>query len=332
LAGSARGRRRRPPAECPCGRESSLGIPTAAQPLDAFEHPVDLLFEVTGHSAVSTELLEQKPPGLEVIGSSSLQFFWNPLQDGAKATPRMMAQLDMAAAVGSICDPRRQIARAIQNLAQACGVDRCAFLSVDGASGGVTPVAAEFASSANDRDQWEAFEALRGLTADDLPFLRDVFDRRAPIEIEDATAHGVVTAHCGRLWLDDAVSAGAAFVVELPVAGGEAGPERSPSPPIPSGRRILVVDDEPPVANVLADLLSALGSTVTVANSARQAREHLDRERYDLVTLDLVMPGESGADFFRALRARDPQTAEKVVVVTEPVSRGSSASTSRRGG
>jgi DNA-binding response OmpR family regulator len=121
-------------------------------------------------------------------------------------------------------------------------------------------------------------------------------------------------------------------VVEFPVAGGEAGPERSPSPPIPSGHRILVVDDEPPVAKVLADLLSALGSAVTVANSARQAREHLDRERYDLVTLDLVMPGESGADFFRALRARDPRRVEKVVVVPGAGEPGTSASTSRRGG
>ncbi|MBI4592571.1 MAG: GAF domain-containing protein, partial [Candidatus Rokubacteria bacterium] len=166
-------------------KATALGIATAADHLKVFDHAVDLVLEVTGRPAVLTGLLGAKPGHVEVIGAGSLRFFWNLLQDRVKAARRLAVQLDMAGALSAAADPKRQIALAVQKLAQACGVDRCAFFAVDETSGVVTPVTAQFATGKADDRLRAAFKGLRGLTLKDLPFLTEILGRRRPLEIED---------------------------------------------------------------------------------------------------------------------------------------------------
>jgi GAF domain-containing protein len=130
-----------------------------------------------------------------------------------------------------------------------------------------------------------------------------------------SVAHGIVSAHEGRIWVEDA-SAGARFVVELPVRTSAPAVTETDEAPIPRDARILVVDDEEHVAQVLGDLLQELGVQVTIAHSARAARELLARERFHLITLDVIMPGENGTDFWRHLRTEHPDMAARVVFVT----------------
>lgn len=68
------------------------------------------------------------------------------------------------------------------------------------------------------------------------------------------------------------------------------------------GRRILVVDDEPDELEYIAAMLEDNGATVVRCLDGAQAIELARRERPDLITLDLAMPGTSGADVFEALR------------------------------
>jgi len=68
--------------------------------------------------------------------------------------------------------------------------------------------------------------------------------------------------------------------------------------------RILVVDDEPQLRRALRSTLSALGFVVDDAETGEAALEKLREERFDLVLLDINMPGLSGIETCRAVRAR----------------------------
>ncbi len=130
-----------------------------------------------------------------------------------------------------------------------------------------------------------------------------------------SVAAGIITTHGGRLWLDE-VSAETTFLIELPIRRPAAAPPSLEETMVPTGRRVLVVDDEPPIAEAFADLFCELGCQVVVAHSAKAAREVLERATFDLISLDLIMPEENGADFWRDLQATRPDLAAKAVFVS----------------
>lgn len=70
-----------------------------------------------------------------------------------------------------------------------------------------------------------------------------------------------------------------------------------------SGARILIVDDEPQIRRVMRTTLAAQGYIVADARSGEEALEKLRTERFDLVLLDLNMPGMGGLAACRAIRA-----------------------------
>jgi two-component system KDP operon response regulator KdpE len=71
-----------------------------------------------------------------------------------------------------------------------------------------------------------------------------------------------------------------------------------------SASRILVVDDEPQLRRALRSTLSALGFVVSDAETGEAALERVREEQFDLILLDVNMPGISGLETCRALRAR----------------------------
>jgi class 3 adenylate cyclase len=80
--------------------------------------------------------------------------------------------------------------------------------------------------------------------------------------------------------------------------------------------KILVVDDTPSNVKLLADVLGAKGYRVVTAATGAEALEMVERERPDLVLLDVMMPGMSGYDVCRKLRANPATTMLPVVMVT----------------
>jgi len=70
-----------------------------------------------------------------------------------------------------------------------------------------------------------------------------------------------------------------------------------------TGAKILVVDDELQIRRVMRKMLVAQGYAVTDARSGEEALDMLHRGRYDLVLLDLAMPGMGGLEACRAIRA-----------------------------
>ena len=80
--------------------------------------------------------------------------------------------------------------------------------------------------------------------------------------------------------------------------------------------RILVVDDTPVNLKLLADLLGAKGYGVVTASAGPEALEKVEKERPDLVLLDVMMPGMSGYEVCRKIRESPATAMLPVVMVT----------------
>jgi DNA-binding response OmpR family regulator len=81
-------------------------------------------------------------------------------------------------------------------------------------------------------------------------------------------------------------------------------------------RKVLVVDDDPEILNMLTLRLTKRGYDVSTAGDGNRALELARRERPDLILLDVMMPGKTGWEVARALKA-DPVTETiKIIMVT----------------
>jgi DNA-binding NtrC family response regulator len=81
-----------------------------------------------------------------------------------------------------------------------------------------------------------------------------------------------------------------------------------------TGPNILLVDDEERFRQNLQKMLRAHGLTVTAVGSGEQALAALAAQPYDVILLDMRMPGLSGLETLAALKANYPQT--EVIVLT----------------
>jgi signal transduction histidine kinase len=86
-----------------------------------------------------------------------------------------------------------------------------------------------------------------------------------------------------------------------------------------SGNRILVVEDEPTVARLIADVLEDEGFQVDVQLDGREALQLADRETYDLVICDMKMPGLDGQHFYQALVQAGNPLSKRFLFVTGDV-------------
>jgi two-component system OmpR family response regulator len=92
---------------------------------------------------------------------------------------------------------------------------------------------------------------------------------------------------------------------------------------------VLVVDDEPVVANLVARQITADGYTVDIATDGVEGVLRMIEKDYALVVLDIAMPRLAGDDALRIMKAVKPQTP--VVTVTGHVGRGEMAETVKLG-
>src|SRR5690625_7841431 len=85
-----------------------------------------------------------------------------------------------------------------------------------------------------------------------------------------------------------------------------------------TGLSVLAVDDEIPAVEQMKWLLEAdpLVATVATATNVAEAKEVLDRQRIDVVLLDIHMPGPTGMDLARELRRKDTGDVPHVIFVT----------------
>jgi len=94
----------------------------------------------------------------------------------------------------------------------------------------------------------------------------------------------------------------------------EPAPRDDPAPGRPS--RILVVDDEPGISEVLSDILSATGYEVDTAADGLIALDKLAHGTYDAILSDVHMPELDGIGLYRAVEARYPDMVGCFILVT----------------
>ncbi|MBW2138347.1 MAG: response regulator [Deltaproteobacteria bacterium] len=82
------------------------------------------------------------------------------------------------------------------------------------------------------------------------------------------------------------------------------------------GKKILVMDDEPVVVEYLVDLFKDNGYETCCAYNAEQGFEVLRREKPDLITLDLDMPGVKGPLFYRRYSQMEEFKDIPVIVIS----------------
>ena len=124
-----------------------------------------------------------------------------------------------------------------------------------------------------------------------------------------AVVHGITTRCRGAIEVESEPGRGTSFDVFLPVVEQEPASGNDEPDELPGGTEsVLVVDDEPMVADLVADLLDGLGYRVRIARDGREALEafEADPAAVDLVVTDMTMPGLTGDALARRVKELRP--------------------------
>jgi PAS domain S-box-containing protein len=145
----------------------------------------------------------------------------------------------------------------------------------------------------------------------------------------------IVQAHGGELRVRSEVGKGSVFTLLLPAAEGEvpqaaapqaaapqaAAPQAAaPQAPVaceaPPRRRILIIDDEPRLAQSMRMLIEPSHDVFVTTRGAEALAWVREGQRFDLVLCDLQMPGMTGMDIYSHLRANAPELAERLIFIS----------------
>jgi two-component system NtrC family sensor kinase len=146
--------------------------------------------------------------------------------------------------------------------------------------------------------------------------------------------YGIIKEHGGNITPFSRPGEGAMFTIELPVfhlAGdsAEAGPVtqfKSPDASAGAGEKILVIDDEEAILQMLRERLTRSGYTVDTVTNGENALQRLRKKNYDVMLCDWKMPGLNGRQIYEQLRIMNPALCRRIVflsgdVVNEPMRR-----------
>jgi signal transduction histidine kinase/ActR/RegA family two-component response regulator len=131
-------------------------------------------------------------------------------------------------------------------------------------------------------------------------------------------SRAIVKDHQGTLTADSSLGDGATITLDLPLVDAPS-PEKHKAvkePRVAAPLRLLVVDDEEVLCEVLADFLTSVGHVVETARDGRKALEIAKGKDFDVILTDLKMPGLDGQGLYEQLTKVKPQMAPRFIFST----------------
>jgi CheY-like chemotaxis protein len=145
--------------------------------------------------------------------------------------------------------------------------------------------------------------------------------------------HAIATSHGGELSVTSVPSKGSTFRVRLPPAGPrQPQPDAARRPPV-AGGRVLLVDDDPMVADAIRRILVADRHEVLLTANAEEALQRLrGGERFEAVICDLATPRAASTQLLERISREMPELTRRVVIVRAgPLPRGGAEETGALG-
>jgi len=129
--------------------------------------------------------------------------------------------------------------------------------------------------------------------------------------------HSIIAGHDGEIKVSSQVGKGTTFTVYFPPAS-ESEPLRQQAEKAgkEAAGRIMVVDDEKAITELLLDILSHAGYAVHGFTNPKEAIKALGREEYSLAFIDLQMPEMAGEDFMERVNHLPPERRPLKVILT----------------
>ena len=131
-----------------------------------------------------------------------------------------------------------------------------------------------------------------------------------------SVSYGIIKRHGGEILIESEPGRGTKFVLHLPMGFGEKELEEKVLKPIKEVHpaRILVIDDEDYVRDILSQMLRVKGHQVVVASNGEEGIERFKNEIFDLVFTDLGMPKISGWEVGKTIKKMNPKVP--IVMIT----------------
>lgn len=131
--------------------------------------------------------------------------------------------------------------------------------------------------------------------------------------------YGIINDLRGTISLESSPGNGAEFVIDLPADSGVDEHRSRPAAAKPrdlTGKKVLVVDDESDVREMITELIGSLGCNVISAGDASQAMAILAQDSFDVIVSDLRMPDMNGREFFSTSSELYPEYADRFIFVS----------------
>lgn len=141
-------------------------------------------------------------------------------------------------------------------------------------------------------------------------------------------AYGIINKHNGKFYVESEPGEGATFVIELPIVKDPSSTDFQNDPKnktvysfrtgkqAPAGKRILIVDDEVEMIEMLFNLLKNDGYRVDTARNGKLALEKIQVRDYEVIICDVKMPVMNGIELYEVLQKRKPKMAERIIFIS----------------
>ena len=139
--------------------------------------------------------------------------------------------------------------------------------------------------------------------------------------------YGIIKEHGGNIVPTSRHGEGTTFTIELPAVEAPGAPADGSTSAEPekidvlegAGRRVLIIDDEEPILNLVREKLGHHGYEVKVVTHGEAGLSELRQNRFDVTFCDWKMPGLNGRQVYERLRTTDPDLCRRLVFITGDV-------------